>query len=179
MHDNDKIMRRCCAGRGRAETPEGKDEPVSRKAAEAHPVRFIGRVVDAPLDIEPGDAEDPGSCCTKCYSDEKAFTDIPPDGVAAIAVQAQTTENLADESRLRRSWFPLLDYPEYSNVPYANPVVQTEEKIVEAQQVQTIERIVEIRCQEVIRHMTVSQFQEVIRQVSSSTDVLEVDKRSY
>ena len=45
-----------------------------------------------------------------------------------------------------------------------NSVVQTEEKIVEVQQVQTIERIVEVtelQCQEVIRHVTVSQDHEV------------------
>ena len=40
--------------------------------------------MDVPVDKEPGDAEDSGSCCTKCYSDEKAFTDIPPDGVAGL-----------------------------------------------------------------------------------------------
>ena len=52
---------------------------------------------------------------------------------------------------------------------YANTVVQTEEKIVEVQQVQTIERKVEvpeIQCHKVIRHVTVSQDQEVIRQVT-------------
>ena len=56
------------------------------------------------MDKEPGDAEDSGSCCTECYSDEKAFTDIPPVGVAAIAAPAQTTENFVvvdcDESYL-------------------------------------------------------------------------------
>ena len=58
----------------------------------------------------------------------------------------------------------MLVYPEYLDVLYAKPVVQTEEKIVEVQQVQTIERKVEvpeIQCQEVIRHVTVSQDQEV------------------
>ena len=69
---------------------------MATRTAEAHPVQFIVRVVDVPVDKEPGDAEDSGSCCTKCYSDEKAFTAIPPDGVAAIAAQAQTTENLAE-----------------------------------------------------------------------------------
>ena len=69
---------------------------MATKNAEAHPVQFIGRVVDVAVDREPGDAEESGSCCTECYSDEKAFTDLPPDGVAAIAVQAQTTENLAE-----------------------------------------------------------------------------------
>ena len=144
-------------------------------------MQFIDRVVDVPVDKEPGDAEDSGSCCTKCYSDEKAFTDIPPDGVAAIAVQAQTTENLADESRLRRSRFPLLDYPKYLDVPYANPVVQTEEKIVEVQQMQTIECIVEvlqIQFQEFVRHVTAPQIQEVIRQVTIPTVVLEIDEWS-
>ena len=56
----------------------------------------------------------------------------------------QTTENLAESHDSRRSRFKLLDYPEYSDVPYANPVVKTEEKIVEVQQVQTIERTVEV-----------------------------------
>uniref|UniRef100_A0A7S1AY12 Apple domain-containing protein n=1 Tax=Noctiluca scintillans TaxID=2966 RepID=A0A7S1AY12_NOCSC len=42
-------------------------------------------------------AEDSGSCCTKCYSDVEALIDIPPDGNVEIVVQAQTTENLADE----------------------------------------------------------------------------------
>ena len=81
--------------RGGAETPE-EDEAVATKTAEAHLVQYIDRVVDVPVDEEPGDAEDSGSCCTKCHSDEKAFTDIPPDGVAAIAVQAHTTENLTE-----------------------------------------------------------------------------------
>ena len=128
-------------------------------------MQYIDGVVYVPVDEEPGDGEDSGSCCTRCDSDEKAFTYIPPDGVAAIAVQAQTNENLVDESRLRRSRFALLDYPEYLDVPYANPVVQT----VEVQQVQTIERIVEvlqIQCREVIRHVTVPQVQEVMRQVT-------------
>ena len=78
-----------------AETPE-KDEAVATRTAEAHPVQFIGRVVDVPVDKDPGDAEDSGSCCTKCYSDEKAFTAILRDGVAAIAAHAQITENLAE-----------------------------------------------------------------------------------
>ena len=63
----------------------------------------------------------------------------------------------------------MLNYSEYSDVPYANPEVQTEEKIVEVQQVQTIERIVEvlqIQCQEVVRHVTAPQIQEAIRQVT-------------
>ena len=70
---------------------------MATKTAEAHLVQYIDRVVDVPVDEEPGGAEDSGSCCTKCYSDEKAFTDIP-DGVAAIAVQSQTTENLAESN---------------------------------------------------------------------------------
>ena len=78
-----------------AETPE-EDEPVTTKTAEAHLVHYIDRVVDVPVDKELGDAEDAGSCCTKRYSDVEPFTDIPPDGVAAIAAQAQTTENLAE-----------------------------------------------------------------------------------
>ena len=63
----------------------------------------------------------------------------------------------------------MLDFLEYLDVPYANPVVQTAEKIVEVQQVQFFERTVEvlqIQCQEAIRHMTVPQVQEVIRQVT-------------
>ena len=63
----------------------------------------------------------------------------------------------------------MLVYPEYLDVLYANSVVETEEKIVEVQEVQTIERVVEvpeIQCQEVISHVTVSQDQEVTRQVT-------------
>ena len=63
----------------------------------------------------------------------------------------------------------MLDCPEYLEVLYANPVVQTEEMIVEVQQMQTIERVVEvleIQCQDVSRHVTVPQDQEVIRQVT-------------
>ena len=63
----------------------------------------------------------------------------------------------------------MLVYSEYLDVMYVDPVVQTEEKIVEVQQMQTIERmleVLEIQCQEVIRHETVSQDQEVIRQVT-------------
>ena len=59
--------------------------------------------------------------------------------------------------------------PEYLDVLDANLVVQTEEKIVEVQQVQIIERVVEVlqvQCQEVIRHVTAPQVQEVIRQVT-------------
>ena len=69
---------------------------MTTRTAEAHPVQFIGRVVDLPVDKEFGDAEDSRSCCTKCYSDGKAFTAILPDGVAAMAARAQTTENLAE-----------------------------------------------------------------------------------
>ena len=69
---------------------------MATKTAEAHPVQYIDRVV--PVDEELGDAEHAGSCCAKRHSDEKAFTDIAPDSVATIAVQTQTTENLADES---------------------------------------------------------------------------------
>ena len=174
MHDIDKIVRRCCA-----EIEEGlkrpkKDEPVATKTAEAHPVQFIGRVVDVPVDKEPGDAEDSGSCCTKCFSDEKAFTAILPDGFAAIAVHAQITENLP-ESHDSGGQGSLAEL----HRPYANPVVQTEEKIVEVQQMQTIERVVEvlqIQCQEFIWHVTAPQIQEVIRQVTIRTVVLEVDK---
>ena len=39
--------------------------------AEAHQEQYIDRVVDIPAEREPGDAEDSGSCCTKCYSDVK------------------------------------------------------------------------------------------------------------
>ena len=69
---------------------------MATKTAEAHPVQYIDRVV--PVDEELGDTEHAGSCCAKRHSDEKAFTDIAPDSVATIAVQTQTTENLADES---------------------------------------------------------------------------------
>ena len=64
----------------------------------------------------------------------------------------------------------MLVYSEYLDVMYADPVVQTEEKIVEVQQMQTIERTVEfleIQCQEVMWHVTVSQDQEVVRQVTT------------
>ena len=47
-----------------AETPE--EEALATKTAEAHLVLNIDRVVDVPVDEEPGDAEDAGSCCTKC-----------------------------------------------------------------------------------------------------------------
>ena len=56
------------------------------KTAQAHLVQYIGRVVGVPVDEKSGDAEDAGSCCTKCYSDVDPFTDVPPDGVAAIAI---------------------------------------------------------------------------------------------
>ena len=76
---------------------------------------------------------------------------------------------------------PVAGLLEYSDAPYPNPVVQTEEKIVEVQQMQTIERTVEvlqIQGHEVIRHVTAPQSQEVTRQVSSPTVVLEVDECS-
>ena len=63
---------------------------------------------------------------------------------------------------------PVAGLPQVLGRSVRKPVVQTEEKIGEMQQVQTIERTVEvpeIQCQEVIRHVTVSQDQEVIRQV--------------
>ena len=58
MHDIDKIV-----GRRSAETEEGLgtpegDEPVAKKTAEAHLAQHIDRVVDVPMDKEPGDAED-------------------------------------------------------------------------------------------------------------------------
>ena len=71
---------------------------MATKTAEAHLVQYIDRVVDVPVDEGPGDAEHAGSCCAKRHSDEKAFIDILPECVATIAVQTQTTENLADES---------------------------------------------------------------------------------
>ena len=149
---------------------------MATKTAEAHLVRYIDRVVDVPVEKEPGDAEHVGSRCAKRHSDEKAFTDLPPDSVATIAVQTQTTENLADESLY------------FSGEAASGSQTTTQEvmvpvavctwtfrtrtpwcslrKIVEVQQVQTIERTVEvlqIQCQEVIRHVTVPQVQEVIR----------------
>ena len=42
---------------------------MATKTAEAHLVQYIDRVVDVPVDEEPGDAEDARSCCKKCYSD--------------------------------------------------------------------------------------------------------------
>ena len=71
---------------------------MAKKTAEAHLEQYVNRVADVPVDKEPGDAEDPRSCCTKCYSDVEAIIGIPPDSVATIAVQTRTTENLADES---------------------------------------------------------------------------------
>ena len=71
---------------------------TAQKTAEVHLVQYIDNVVDVPVDTDPGDAEDFGSCCTKCCSDVETVIDIHPDGVVTIAVQAQTTENLADKS---------------------------------------------------------------------------------
>ena len=99
MHDVDKIVRRHCA-----QSEEGLERPKEmnlqtvQKTAEAHQVQYIDRVVDVPVNKEPGDAEDSGSCCTECYSDVKATIDIHIDSVLMIAVQAQTTANLAAES---------------------------------------------------------------------------------
>ena len=61
-------------------------------------MQYIDRVVVVPMDEEPGDAEHAGSCCARRHNDEIAFTDIPHDSGGSIAVQTQTTENLADES---------------------------------------------------------------------------------
>ena len=198
MHYIDKIVRRRCAGH--TEGPEG-DEPVAmqgqvpilqaaRKTAGAHLTQHIDGVVDAPVDKEPLDAaltaEDSGSCCIKCHSDVETVTDIPPDSAAAIAVQAQTTENFADESlhfnslpverpyqvpqvMTQEVMVPVAGPPRVLGRSGREPVVQTEEKIVKVQQVQIIERIVEvlqIQCQEVIRQVTVPQVQEVVRQVT-------------
>ena len=100
MHDIDKIVSNRCA-----ETEEGLERPK-----EMSPWRYRSISADCPEDCggasstvyrqsrgrasgqEPGDAEDFGSCCTKCYSDVEPFTDIPPDSVATTAVQAQTAE---------------------------------------------------------------------------------------
>ena len=71
---------------------------MATKTLEVHLVQYIDRVVDVPVDEEPGVAEHAGSCCAKRHSDEKAFTDILPDSVATIAVQAQTTETLRTRS---------------------------------------------------------------------------------
>ena len=87
LHDIDKIVRRCCA-----ETEEG--QTLATKTADAHLVQYIDRVKDVPADEELGDAEDAGSCCTKCYSDVEPVTDIPPESIATIAFRAQTTETL-------------------------------------------------------------------------------------
>ena len=69
---------------------------MATKTAEAHLVRYIDRVVDVPVDEEPGDTVHARTCCTKRHNDEKAFTDIPADSIGTSAVQAQTTENLVD-----------------------------------------------------------------------------------
>ena len=69
-----------------------------RKIAEAHQAQNIDRVVDVPVDKEPGDAEDSGSCCKIGYGDVKASIDIHPDSVVMIAVHAQTIENPVDEN---------------------------------------------------------------------------------
>ena len=71
---------------------------MATKTAEARLVQCIDRVVDVPVDEEPGDAVHAGSCCAKRLSDEKALTDIPPDSIGTSTVQTQTTEKLADES---------------------------------------------------------------------------------
>ena len=93
MHDVDKIVSSCCA-----ET-EGLERPKEvspwqyrskykrrRLSIEAHQERHIDRVVDVPVDKQPGDAEDSGSCCTMWYSDVKATINIRPDSVVMIAV---------------------------------------------------------------------------------------------
>ena len=101
MHDIDKIVRRCCAEIEEGLKTTEEDEAVATKTSEAHLVQYIDRVVDALVDKEPGDAEDAGSCCTKCHSDVEPFTDISPDGVAATAVQAQTTEILVESHEVK------------------------------------------------------------------------------
>ena len=135
-----------------------------------------------PVDEEPGDAVHAGSCSAKRHSDENAFTDIPPDSIGTSAVQAQTTENLADESLFfsgeaasgsqmmtQEVMVPVAGPPQVLGRSVREPRGADREKIVEVQQVQTTERIVEvlqIQCQEVIRHVTASQIQEVIQLVT-------------
>ena len=70
---------------------------MATKTAEVHLVQCTDRVVDVPVGEDLG-AEDARSCCRKCYSDVEPVTDIPPDCSGTSVVQAQTTENVADES---------------------------------------------------------------------------------
>ena len=49
----------------------------------------IDRVVDIPAEREPGDAEDSGSCCTKCCSDVKETIERI---VEVLQIQCQGTQ---------------------------------------------------------------------------------------
>ena len=65
---------------------------MAMETAEAHRVQHINRVEDVPVDKEPSaaalTAEDSGSCCTTCFSDVEVISDIRPDRVVMIVVQA-------------------------------------------------------------------------------------------
>ena len=106
MHDIDKIVRRRFAGT-EDETPKG-DETAAMKTADAHPVQYIDRVADIPVDKEPGEVkltvEDTGSCCTKCYSDVEPVTDIPPGGVDDRCSSTDNRKPCGRESNLQLSF---------------------------------------------------------------------------
>ena len=81
--------------------------------------------------------------------------DIRPDSVVMIVVQAQRTKSLAEESlhfsgeaasgsQMTTQEIPVAGPPRVLGRSVREPVVQTEEKIVEVQQMQTIERVVKV-----------------------------------
>ena len=92
----------------------------------AHLAQYIDGVGDVSVDKEPDEAaltaEDSRSRCTKCHSDVETVTDIPPNSVAAIAVQAQTAQNLSDKTL----YFDSLSVER----PYQVPQVVTQEVMV-------------------------------------------------
>ena len=98
MHDTNKIARRCCA-----EIEEGlkrHKEIRLRKciwcstSTESWTCQWTRSLVM----LQTSDHVAQSVTVTWRHSDVEPFADIPPDGVATIAVQAQTTENLAEES---------------------------------------------------------------------------------
>ena len=139
---------------------------MATRTAEAHPVQFIDRVVDAPVEKEPGDVGDFHEAQSATAMRKRSLTFLLM-VLRGLLFKSRQLKTLRDVMTQKVKVFCF--YAEYLDVPYANPAMQTEEKIEEVQWVQTIERIVEvlqIECQEVLRHVTAQQSQEAIRQVT-------------
>ena len=170
MQDTDKIVRRCCA-----ETEEGLKRPKrvnpwqrglrKRTQCSSSTESWTYRWTKSQVMLETPDHV--AQSATVMGKRSLIFLLMMLQGLLFKHRQLKTLRKVMTQ-KVKAS---VADIPRVLGrcVPHAKPVVQTEEKIVEVQQVQTMERIVEvlqIQCQEVIRHVTAPQIQEAIRQVT-------------